>query len=218
MNLTEIGLKYKTDKATFHHFTPIYDEILKPLKNKKLKFLEIGVLYGSSLKMWEEYFLNASIYGADIFDKEKIKELQQIQDGGIYKNNIFDEIRTTIIQLNQENKEELTALPDGWDIIIDDGGHTMFQQQITLSVLFHKLKSNGIYILEDLHTSYYPDYGANDQNNTIKLLNDLKNKKLSQNSQYLIDNNDFYDLIKLINTIDIYQTKEHSITSIITKK
>ena len=40
-----------------------------------------------------------------------------------------------------------------FDIIIDDGGHSMRQQQISLKVLYKHLKNNGIYVIEDLHTS-----------------------------------------------------------------
>ena len=69
MNLHDLGLKYKTDKAHYHNFTQIYDDALKHLIGKNINFLEIGVEHGFSLKMWHEYFPNATIYGLDIDDK-----------------------------------------------------------------------------------------------------------------------------------------------------
>jgi hypothetical protein len=216
--LTDIGIKYRTDKATFHNFTPIYENVLNHLRNEKIKFLEIGIWMGSSLKMWEEYFPNAEIYGADVRTEEVIKELQQTHDNGSFKDNIFDEKKTKILCVDQEKVEDLTGLSDDWDVILDDGGHTMLQQQLSLKILFDKVKSKGVYIIEDLHTSYYPDFGATDNNNTIRLLNDLKNKKISPNSQYFIDEKDFEKLIESIESVEIYAVKPVSIPSVSVKK
>ena len=69
MKLHELGLKYKTDKAHYHNFTNIYDDNLKHLIGKNINFLEIGIEHGFSLKMWQDFFQNANIFGADIFDK-----------------------------------------------------------------------------------------------------------------------------------------------------
>jgi hypothetical protein len=57
--LHELGLKYKTDKATYHNFLKFYEKHI----NKALvkKFLEIGVYKGASLKMWREYFDEATV-------------------------------------------------------------------------------------------------------------------------------------------------------------
>tara|TARA_Y100000310_G_C19970163_1_gene485095 strand:- start:69 stop:509 length:441 start_codon:yes stop_codon:yes gene_type:complete len=41
---------------------------------------------------------------------------------------------------------------DEFDIIIDDGGHSMRQQQISLKILFNAVRSGGFYVIEDLHT------------------------------------------------------------------
>jgi hypothetical protein len=204
MTLHEIGLKYGTDKSTHHNFTPTYDLYLSYLRNQNLKLLEIGISEGPSLKMWEEYFQNSQIIGVDILERS-------------YMNT--ERIHTMII--NQEKENELLSIPGEFDIIIDDGGHTMYQQQLTLKVLFDpKLKYGGTYILEDLHTSkdrYYGSHGSNSLNNTLNLLEDLKNGKLRENNQYFIDENNFNSLLNLIESIEIIETGEYSITSIIKK-
>ena len=56
-------------------------------------------------------------------------------------------------------KKLYAALPP-LDILIDDGGHTMNQQITTFEVLFDKVKEDGIYLCEDLHTSYFKYFGG----------------------------------------------------------
>jgi hypothetical protein len=204
MTLHEIGLKYGTDKSTNHNFTPYYDSYLSYLRDQNINLLEIGISEGLSLKMWEEYFQNGLIVGVDILERS-------------YMNT--DRISTMVI--NQEKPDELLSIPGEFDIIIDDGGHTMFQQQLTLkTILGPKLKYDGIYILEDLHTSkdrYFNSHGSNDLNNTLNLLEDLKNNKLRENNQYFINKTDFNSLLNLIESIEIIKTGEYSVTSIIKK-
>ena len=59
-----------------------------------------------------------------------------------------------------------------FDIIIDDGGHTMNQQKTSLKILVSLVRSNGLYVIEDLQTSYLPNYGGNyvNSSSTIELI------------------------------------------------
>lgn len=205
-SLHEIGLEKGTDKATFHLFTILYDYIFSPIRKENLKLLEVGIYEGSSLKMWEEYFYNGKIYGADVFD---------------YKFLENDRINTLL--LNQENESDLKSVDNDFDIIIDDGGHTMLQQQLSLKILFtEKLKSGGYYILEDLHTSdpFYinGNWGEKFNNNTLLLMENLKNKKWSENNNFFINYDDFLSILNNISSIEIFRVKYGSITSIIRKK
>ena len=56
-------------------------------------------------------------------------------------------------QANPSDLEKLVNLYGPFDIIIDDGGHTMKQQQFTLGFMFKSLNNGGIYVIEDLATS-----------------------------------------------------------------
>jgi len=221
MTLHEIGLKYKTDKSYFHEFTKVYDEKLNHLKYENMKILEIGIWMGASLKMWDEYFVNSKIYGADNLSKKDRDRIAETYLDGFYKDIKFSN-RVEILQLDQEDESQLSILPDDINLIIEDGGHTMKQQQISLNFLFKKvLKSGGIYILEDLHTSnsiYWNKYKGNEYNNTLKLLEDMKRGKISEKSQYFISDEDILELIEQIDKIEIIKVKENSITSLITKK
>jgi hypothetical protein len=138
LNLDQIGLKYKSDKSSrYHCYLELYDKYFSENRNKSINLLEIGILFGDSLIIFNEYFENAKITAIDIEDKSHLK-----------KENI------DIIQGEQSNKELLNKFKDDYfDIILDDGSHKMYHQQISFGVLFRKLKSKGIYVIEDLHTS-----------------------------------------------------------------
>jgi len=204
MTLTEIGIKFNTDKATYHRYTDTYDRVLSHLRELPIRMLEIGILNGASIMMWNEYFPLAKIYGVDI-----------------HPYPYLDSSKISTIIANQEEQEQLISLPEDLDLVIDDGGHTMLQQQLTFKIMFQKLKPNGIYILEDLHTSlpgFYSSYYSNPYNNTLKLLEDLQNKHISEDNQYHIVVENFNLLLEQIDNIEIVNNSSQSITSIIKKR
>ena len=161
-SLTEIANLHGTDKGTIgpspkwsaHNYTDIYEAYLERYRYSAITILEIGLGVvgdrwdarivhgrnkgGASLKMWYEYFPNASIYGIDVNDCS-------------YLDN--DRIKTFVAdQGNIHDLEAFTEVIEGidFDIIIDDGSHRPDHQQISLSYFFRKLKSGGHYFIEDL--------------------------------------------------------------------
>ena len=151
-DLSFICEKYGSDKGISNHgFTPFYDKHLSSIRVNAKKIVEIGVDKGNSLKMWKEYFPNATIIGADVN----------------IDPNLIDE-RIKLKTVDQSKRLHLVALKEAndADVIIDDGSHMMNHQQTTLGVLFMKLKKGGFYILEDLHTSLIHDYVVPFQNDT----------------------------------------------------
>lgn len=152
MSLTDIGMKYQTDKSTYHNFTDFYDSLFHFNKDKVKLLMEIGVASGSSIKMWRNYFKNALIHCYD-YDINCLKTVENLP------NVIFN-------LADQNSKESLqnaihkNILHNSIDIIIDDGGHLSSQQRNTLNVFWPYLKSGGIYIVEDIHTNikhWYPN-------------------------------------------------------------
>ena len=161
--MDEIALRSGADKGSnFHNYTEVYSKYFAPLRNKPIKFLEIGIYQGASVKMWEEYLPNAELHFIDItFDKVE------------YFSN-----RSQYHLCNQESSKELEHLigkiGTGFDVILDDGGHTMKQQINSFMTLFPHVKSGGMYIVEDLHTSYWArHYGGGDSNSMINFLKKL---------------------------------------------
>lgn len=219
--LTLLANKYGSDKGNLygskHNFTEIYSKYFNFFRYKKINLLEIGINDGSSLKMWYDYFPNATIYGIDIDDK-----------------SIFNNDRISCGILDQSNKEHLEHFTQNinidFDIIIDDGSHHISDQQLTFGYFLPLLKSSGVYVLEDLHTSLCEPntmvYGRAMENNLEKTnttLYYLQNKPYV--SVFLTNEQNKY-IQSNVQTINIYDTenlnvpveyKQRSITSIITK-
>ena len=144
LSLKEIGLKYPTNKNDYG-FLDIYEKYFQSLRDQKLNILEIGVDKGDSLRLWREYFINSNICGLDINKKDFV-----IQNVEIYQGDQNDKILLNKIA-NKYGKI---------DIIIDDGSHVSKHIINSFNYLFDHLSQNGIYIIEDLQTSYIPRYGG----------------------------------------------------------
>lgn len=139
------------DKRLIHkwnHYFEVYDRHFSKYRNKDIVILEIGVSHGGSLQMWKDYFGDrAKIYGIDInpqckeFEEENIK----IFIGSQSDRNFLREVKAQIPPI---------------DILIDDGGHTMVQQIVSYEELFDYVKEDGVYLCEDLHTSYWLEFGG----------------------------------------------------------
>lgn len=135
-----------TDKTTHNRtndlcYLDIYENYFKKYQNDKISLLEIGVRGGHSLRTWTEYFPHALIYGVDVtpackqYESDRVKIL--ISDATkkeTFKDTILDFIK--------------------YDIIIDDGSHINSDIISTFNILWSKLSSGGIYIIEDLYNSY----------------------------------------------------------------
>jgi ubiquinone/menaquinone biosynthesis C-methylase UbiE len=154
-------IDYKNEAHTVH-FLDIYEKHFQYLRDKPLKFLEIGVAYGGSVRMWKEYFPRAEIYGIDISP-----ECRQYAEDRIH------------IHIGSQNDAEfiknfLSTVGGNFDIIIDDGGHMMNQQMTSLKLLFNQVKPGGHYVIEDLVTSYWGRFGGSYKGNTtVELLKGL---------------------------------------------
>jgi hypothetical protein len=134
------------------HYFEIYDRYFSQFRNKKITMMEIGVFRGGSLQMWKEYFgLNATIVGVDIDLQCKRYEEEQIN-----------------IEIgSQEDPAFLNKLIEKYghfDIIVDDGGHTMNQQKVSFNTLFKAVPEGGVYLCEDCHTSYWAYFGGRYRN------------------------------------------------------
>ena len=132
----------------WHHYLPLYERYLGPWRGRPLRFLEIGVFKGGSLEMWRKYFgPEAVIYGIDIdptcarFDGRDGQVRIGSQDDRAFLGRVIDEM-------------------GGVDVVLDDGSHVMAHLRATLAALFPRLSQGGTYIVEDLHTAYWPQYGG----------------------------------------------------------
>lgn len=130
------------------HYFEVYHCYFQKFMGTGCVVLEIGVSQGGSLQMWKHYFgENAKIYGLDIQPECKQFEEDQIE---IFIGS----------QSDRDFLRELKSRIPKIDILIDDGGHRMDQQIIAFKELFGHISENGIYLCEDTHTSYWPEYGG----------------------------------------------------------
>src|SRR5690606_35085902 len=117
-------------------------------RNKAPVVLEIGVFHGGSLDMWRDYFgPGCRLYGVDIDSRCRMFEAD---DTKIFIGDQAD--RDFLRPLRREVPRV--------DILIDDGGHFMQQQIATFEELFPHVADDGIYLCEDLHTSYWTEFGG----------------------------------------------------------
>ena len=128
------------------HYLPIYDQLLLPYVGSKVKMLEIGVFEGGSLGLWRKFFGDeAVIFGVDInpncqqYDGEAGKVRIGSQDDPQFLRMVVSEM-------------------GGIDIVLDDGSHVASHQRISFDVLFPLLSEGGLYIIEDMHTAYWPSF------------------------------------------------------------
>lgn len=148
-DLDALGLRCGTDKASDRHgFLRLYERRLAHLraKGRGLVFLEIGVYRGESLAMWSEYFPLATIVGLDINpDCKKFEGAnKQVRIGDQSDASFLDAVLSEF------------GVPH---VILDDGSHLWGHQIATMRHLFPKLRTGGIYIVEDIDTSF-PGYLA----------------------------------------------------------
>lgn len=126
----------------WEHYFDVYHKHLAKFVGEKVDVLEIGIYSGGSLEMWRSYFGgNCHIYGIDIEDACKEYENEYV----------------SVFIGDQENKtfwSDFKNNVEGVDVLIDDGGHTPEQQQVTLEEMLQHIRPGGVYICEDIHGTF----------------------------------------------------------------
>jgi len=141
-----------------HNYTTFYHSLLKEHRDSEINFFEIGIgsinprvssnmsymggdyAPGASLRGWKQYFSKAQIYGADV------------DRGCLFQE---DRLKTFYCdQLDKQTFNDLWILPDlkdvKFDVFIEDGLHTVQANLNAIEWSFHKVKSGGYYIIEDV--------------------------------------------------------------------
>lgn len=172
-SIPKLALAFGTDKQGAHFYARHYQKYFQPLRRKNINLLEIGIggfqdpkAGGHSLRMWKAYFRKGNIFGIDIYDKtyhdeKRIKTFKGSQTDEGFLKKVASEIGTI-------------------NIIIDDGSHYNNHVITTFKILFPLLSPGGIYVIEDLQTSYWSEFqgvqwgGSNDLKAPHTSMNFLK--------------------------------------------
>jgi SAM-dependent methyltransferase len=148
-SLAEIYAPYSSpqchgDKGTVHSYIEVYDRLLASFRAKPgLNILEVGILNGSSLRMWEEYFNLATVYGIDSsYTPLDMADLRTMIAEGTHHIRILD---ATNCQQVAEHFGDVT-----FDVIIEDASHILEDQLCIYANFKDKMAPGGLYIIEDV--------------------------------------------------------------------
>jgi len=167
MNLIEMAKmqSHRTDKYDLGYINEFYSSLFEPLQTSATAILEIGIYQGNSIKLWRDYFKNATVYGADInFCKSLEGESRVITK---YGNAYVPSFASTF--------------PDNsFDVVIDDGPHTLDSMFFFLENYIQKVKPGGLLILEDIIDRSWTPKLMNCIDSSMKVcVHDMRNKQLT---------------------------------------
>lgn len=144
--------KRKREKISdkWSSYLKLYDDLLISYQNENVRILEIGVQNGGSLEAWSDYFKKAkTIIGCDIVEKCGELQFSNKNIKVVVGDSAHYETKNRILKENDD---------EGFDIIIDDGSHISSSCIKNFIQYFPILNVGGIYIVEDVHCSYWEDF------------------------------------------------------------
>lgn len=183
-NLRALATIHGSDKWGGHWYAQHYERHFGHLRRQPVLLLELGIggyniptAGGASLRMWRDYFPRGRIHGVDIHDKSPHRDGRVMTHVGDQSDPLF--LRSLV---------EKIGIPD---IIIDDGSHINSHIIKSFETLFPLLAENGIYVIEDLGSSYWPDYGGSSDNITTATTGMAMLKRLTDglnHREFLLEN------------------------------
>jgi hypothetical protein len=151
MDLTQLAQEFGSDKWGIHRYTPHYERHFGHLRDRELVVLELGIggyarerAGGASLRMWKRFFPRAQVVGVDIEDKSFVREK-----------------RIAAYQGSQTDRRLMRRIVKRFGpptIVIDDGSHRPAHVIKSFEILFPMLADDGLYVIEDIQTSYWPQW------------------------------------------------------------
>jgi len=166
MSLIEIVDSTLTDKNTTHSYLELYERLLNSKKETTGNILEIGIgdfgeKNGGSIKLWRDYFLNATIYGLDILSKDRVIDdlinhprVVLLTEIDAYNEDFF---QTTFLDKNIK-----------CEMMLDDGPHTLDSLKQFIKLYSQLLSDNGVLIIEDVQSWDWIDILKNEVPDNLK--------------------------------------------------
>lgn len=132
-----------TDKDSDHSYIEPYEKLLSPFVDKPCNLLEIGVNFGGSAIMWYEHLPQAKLFLLDNRDvlMSHITSRMDLSRWQLYLEDAYTP--EMILKMRQE-------CPTGFDLIIDDGPHSIESQIFVVNSYLSLLNHGGVLIIEDI--------------------------------------------------------------------
>jgi hypothetical protein len=146
MSLIDLVDGSRTDKNTIHSYLELYQRLLNDKKDTAKNVLEVGIYRGGSIKLWNDFFTNATVYGIDIISEhdlnyDDVKNQEKIK---LYlSTNAYDSNFITNTFLNKNIK---------LDFMLDDGPHTLDSMKEFIRLYSQIMTDDGILIIEDVQS------------------------------------------------------------------
>ncbi len=148
--LCRLGRMTGTDKSPYnliahrHPYTAVYSMLFAPLKNRPLRFAEIGVAGGASALLWDAYFKNPDA-AIEMFDRDEnfLRHAEEITSGRV-RCSLMDVLKQGDIAASLKRQQ------NEYDVIIDDSTHSLEDQIRIVKEAFPLLKPGGILVVEDI--------------------------------------------------------------------
>lgn len=162
--LCHIMARNGSDKGLgWHNYTRLYEPLLAGLvstfQSRNLNIFEVGLgsrdpsipsnmgpqfRTGASLFGWSEFLPEAEVWGADVDPKIRV------EIGGRLRSFVVDQLDTPSIASMWADP---LLCDEQFHFIVDDGLHDFPANANLLRNSWHKLRSGGIYIIEDILTT-----------------------------------------------------------------
>ena len=145
MSLIDLIDNTKTDKNTVHSYLELYQRLLAPKEHTAKNVLEVGIYDGGSIKLWSDFFTNATVYGLDIMPKTKVWEkIQNNPNIRLYtEQNAYDDAFFQKTFLDENIR---------FDFMLDDGPHTLDSMLQFIRLYSQIMTEDGILIIEDVQS------------------------------------------------------------------
>ncbi len=160
MSLKEIVIDAFTDKNTTHSYLDLYQELLESKKETATNVLEIGIgdfvdKNGGSVKMWRDFFTNATIYGLDILPIDRVID-DLLNDNRVVLYTSTDAYNNDFVKTNFVDKNIK------FDFMLDDGPHTLESMKQFINLYLRLMTHDGIMIIEDVQSIDWIDILRNE--------------------------------------------------------
>ncbi len=161
MSLDQLADHSRTDKNTLHSYLPLYQQLLVSKKETAKNVLEVGIFHGGSIKLWNDFFVNANVYAIDVIP------IHAVWDG--IKNN-----GKIILHASQDAYNEdfvnsnFLSKNIKFDFMLDDGPHTLESMKQFIRLYSKIMTDDGILIIEDVQAWEWIDMLKNETPDHLK--------------------------------------------------